>query len=707
MPSLRPCKSPFFAFLAAFIAMLFVFSPGASAQQPSCTPNSTASAVHAEGLAERIGDITITCTGGTVGNLASLTLFVTLNTNITNRLDADGLPTGITVTGASGSVHASSAATLNFSPLNYTISASPVVITVSGIRAAVALLAPGASVTASILGVGATFPSPSGFSLIVTGSSSPTLLSSTISNGVPCNGSPLPATLDFSGFAATSTSSTVRITEAVATAFTAAEAGADSGLRIRVSLTGYGTGTRVFVPDAIVGNSGTTPTSSGGFASTVSQGNYTPGSGQLLLARVNGADSSGVGGTLALQKPVIATTFPGVTEVSLANGSASVVYEVLDSNAGLVESAQIPVFVVVNATSCPGTLTPQLAVSVAPVSTVSIATDNKNDSVPRFIAAAPGLDCQQTGDCTSSYYPKLVVDQTAINLAGSSKGGTQSALIRVSNMGGGILSFTTSIAYQSGANWLSLSPSSGSNNVSIQAIADPASLAPGTYSATVTVSAGLYGSGTIPVTFTVGAVGVVVQNVGNAASFQYGTVAPGSYAVLYGLNLAGNDVSVTFNGLPATLVYKSASQINLIVPAALGAQQGASVVATVDGLASAAFHVNLVLNAPGIFTPGIVNFADGSVNDANHPAARGTFVTVYFTGLTIPLTGPVTVNIGSQTNLIPAFAGAQPTLPALDQVNITVPSSLPSGTSPVPFQVCIPGSTGQQVCSNSVNLYIQ
>jgi len=46
-------------------------------------------------------------------------------------------------------------------------------------------------------------------------------------------------------------------------------------------------------------------------------------------------------------------------------------------------------------------------------------------------------------------------------------------------------------------------------------------------------------------------------------------------------------------------------------------------------------------------------------------------------------------------------------LPALDQVNVTVPSSLPASPNPVQVQVCIPGSTGQQVCSNQVPLYIQ
>ena len=41
-------------------------------------------------------------------------------------------------------------------------------------------------------------------------------------------------------------------------------------------------------------------TSAGGFASSVGQGSYAPAANQLLLVRVSGADSAGVGGTLAL-----------------------------------------------------------------------------------------------------------------------------------------------------------------------------------------------------------------------------------------------------------------------------------------------------------------------------------------------------------------------------------------------------------------------
>lgn len=699
---------PFRAFgrVALLAAALCATGGLAWGQSPTCVFSATAIPVHQEGLAEPVGDVNITCTGGTAASTVSLTMFVTLNATITNRLDANGDLVGIGLTGATlGALRLSSPTTVSLNAANYTIPpvpATPVTMVRSGLRVAVAPLGPGVPVIASVVGIGAIFNSGAQLPLA---NSSASLLSSALSNGVPCNGSPLPATLDFATFASTSSASTVRVTEAWAGAYRPKGVGDDSGTRVVVKLTGYGAGTRVFVPDAIVGNSGTAQTSMSAFGSVIAAGSYTPAANQLLLARVAGADSNGIGGTPAFGAPVAVTTFSTMTEVTLTNGAAQITYEVLDGNPAVVESAHVPVFVVVPATTCPSALTPSINANLGPVSTV--ATPTRTDAIPRFVAATPASDCTQLSDCNSPYYPKLSVDQTPVTLSGTSLGDTRTATIRVGNTGAGQLAFTTSVAYTSGANWLTISPSAGVNNTNLQVIADAAKLAPGTYSANVTVSAGQYGSGVIPVTFNVGPVGVVVQNVGNAASFQYGTVAPGSYAVLYGLNMGGRNISVTFNGLAATLIYTSATQINLIVPASLSGQQAAAVIVTVDGQTSNSFRVNLVQNAPGIFTPGIVNFTGGDVNTVTTPAARGDIVLVFLTGLATPLAGQVTVNIGGLTNLLPLYAGAQGTLPALNQVNIAVPASLPATPNPVPLQICVPGTVGQQLCSNVVNLYIK
>ena len=138
------------------------------------------------------------------------------------------------------------------------------------------------------------------------------------------------------------------------------------------------------------------------------------------------------------------------------------------------------------------------------------------------------------------------------------------------------------------------------------------------------------------------------------------------------------------------------------MPSTIAPETGALVVVTVDGKPSVPFSLNLVANAPGIFTPGIVN-PDGSTNSTGTPVARGTYVAIYLTGLAVPLTGSVTVNIGNQV-LIPLYAGAQG-LPALDQVNVTIPASL--GTGSLPLSVCVAGTGGQSVCSNVVSVYVQ
>jgi uncharacterized protein (TIGR03437 family) len=162
-------------------------------------------------------------------------------------------------------------------------------------------------------------------------------------------------------------------------------------------------------------------------------------------------------------------------------------------------------------------------------------------------------------------------------------------------------------------------------------------------------------------------------------------------------------VQVTFNGIAAQIVYASANQINLLVPPSLAGQGGARVVVTVDGVASNPFTVTLAASSPGIFNPGIVNDADSTTNGADHPATRGGMVSIYLTGL--GSTGGATVNLGDQKGIIPSYAGPQGTYPGLDQVNVSVPSSLRVTNSPVPVQVCVPAAT--PACSNTVNLYVK
>jgi uncharacterized protein (TIGR03437 family) len=325
-----------------------------------------------------------------------------------------------------------------------------------------------------------------------------------------------------------------------------------------------------------------------------------------------------------------------------------------------------------------------------------------------------GSDCQQTGDCNANYFPVLSISSAPISLVGSSMGAAQNVSVAMSNSGGTQLNLAISIVYQNGSGWLTATPTSTAGALSLAVSASPASLQQGIYTATINVNAGEAGTAAIPVTFTVGPEGITIQSIVNAASFVAGPVAQGSYVALSGIDLtgatpvAGAIPTVTFNGLNANVIYSSATQINLIVPASLSGQAAATVVVSINGQVSNSFAVTLSANEPGIFTPGILNF-DYSANTASNPAKRGAFVQVYLTGLAIPvLSGSVTVNMGGQTAITPLYAGPQGTLPALDQVNVTVPATLAFTGNSTLLAVCVTPLPGTpSICSNAVNLYLQ
>jgi uncharacterized protein (TIGR03437 family) len=900
---------------SSVIALLILISVNLSGQT-SCVSAGSVPLIHAEGLAESVGAITLTCAGASAGTIVTTNLILTMSANITNRLDANGNPTNISVTVNTGVLPVSAGITpmlfgsntLFLQGLQYTAPAGPTTISISGLFVAIGSLPPAgtySAVTAQVTATGGTVVVSGGPTLV--GQAGNSLLDSLNDNGIPCSGSPLPATPNF-GFndliAANTSFSTIRVTEAIPAAFAPKAGSADTGVRILVNLSGYGSATQVFVPDAIVGSTGTVPTSAGDYlTATVSAGTYTPGQHQLLLIRVNSASASGAGGQLAMAVPAAAVTFSSVTALPLTNGSAYAVYEVVDANPNVKESAQIPVFVTAPGTVCPSTAAPSLSASLAPISTVALAT--QTDPIPRFIAFTPELDCTQIGDCSAPYFPvlvvypttvtlngssfgavqkgsfgvgnggggllqftqsityqsgsgwlsliltagrngvsmnltadpsqlapgtyqatvainaglygsqnvpvtfnvgpqgaKLAVSPAAITLSGSSYGAAQQASLAVSNAGTGQLSFnlvvvaqtggnwlsatplsgtnattinvtldpggllpgtyqgtitlnaglagtiavpvifnvgaqvsklavspasvvlsglslgtaqqgsfavnnagagqlafTTSIAYQSGSNWLSANPTSGTNSATINLTAAPAVLTPGTYQATVTVNAGAAGSATVAVTFNVAPPGVTIQGIVNAANLQPGPITVGSFASIFGAGLAGNNVQVTFNTLAATVIYDGPTQINVLVPAGLGSATQASVIATIDGQVSNTFTVTLTQNAPAVFNPGILN-QNNSVNLVTQPASPGNILQIFLTGLATPVMSPVTVTIGSLTGLVPVYAGVS-SISGLEQVNVQIPSALTFTGNSAPLSICIAGS-----CSAPVTLYL-
>jgi len=198
----------------------------------------------------------------------------------------------------------------------------------------------------------------------------------------------------------------------------------------------------------------------------------------------------------------------------------------------------------------------------------------------------------------------------------------------------------------------------------------------------------------------------------NAASFQQGSVAPGSLISIFGANLSVatasatgfplpynlGGTSLTVNGAPAPLLYASPLQINAQVP--FETSPGTATV-MVNGT-TAAFTLSVQAAAPGLFTfannQAAVRNQDGTINSPDHPVPAGNVISAYLTGQgavnppvatgeAAPLdplalvTLPVSATVGDKPAMV-TFMGLSPGLAGVFQVNLTVPA-LATGTYPL------------------------
>jgi uncharacterized protein (TIGR03437 family) len=238
---------------------------------------------------------------------------------------------------------------------------------------------------------------------------------------------------------------------------------------------------------------------------------------------------------------------------------------------------------------------------------------------------------------------------------------------------------------------------------------------------------------------------VSAGGVSNAAN-GLGTVAPGSLVSIYGSELAGglaqadsiplaismNGVSVTFNGVPAPLLFVSGGQINAQLPWNIlsnGTVGTASVVVKRNNQPSVAQSLQVGPFSPGIFAIGNIAVAinpDGSVaappgsipGIATKPAKIGDPL-----GLVILCTGlgavdPPAVNgaasldalrtattwptvlIGGKAAQV-VFAGMSPQFVGVNQVNVAIPAGTPTGDA-----VSLQLSLGGVVTSASVTIAV-
>ena len=233
-----------------------------------------------------------------------------------------------------------------------------------------------------------------------------------------------------------------------------------------------------------------------------------------------------------------------------------------------------------------------------------------------------------------------------------------------------------------------------------------------------------------------------VKKVQNGASFIQGqAVAPGSFVSIFGSNfgtgftlfnsiplapsLAG--ASVTFNGVPASMIGVTPGQINAQVPWELPSSGNAQVVVTTAAGSSAPVSIPLTSAAPGLFyiatdstnvaRPGAYNNSDGTLPlpagvtfppYKSRPSKPGEILILFATGLGAvtnqPADGapglgqdPFSKTIGTPVVLVGGvsapvtFSGLSPQYPSFYQIAITVPN-VPAGPA-VPLQIQMNGIT--------------
>ena len=146
---------------------------------------------------------------------------------------------------------------------------------------------------------------------------------------------------------------------------------------------------------------------------------------------------------------------------------------------------------------------------------------------------------------------------------------------------------------------------------------------------------------------------------GNSASLQIGPISPGELITVFGSGLGpqqgvqanvvpGNlyptsmaNVQVTFNGTPAPLLWVQDAQINVVAPWSLTPGQNAQVCVSYLDVNTNCLTLPVVQATPAVFMVDAPYAAalnqDGTYNSAANPAAPGSIVTVFATGL-----GPIT-----------------------------------------------------------------
>ena len=303
--------------------------------------------------------------------------------------------------------------------------------------------------------------------------------------------------------------------------------------------------------------------------------------------------------------------------------------------------------------------------------------------------------------------------------------------LTIANLGQTPATFGTPTV-SAGASWLTAAASPTGATLTVDSAA--ANLAPGNYSATVTVPTS---ASTGPVSTKVNLVVVpkgppliFFQGVLDNAAFNPGdALAPGDIAVVKGEQLSFSaftsgpapplatkvaDTSVLVNGVPAPLFYSFYNQIAFQIPTNTPIGTASVQVQRTDGTTSNTVSVGIAPRAPRIV---VITDASYNLVNAAHPAAAGSTLILWTIGLgpTSPavatgqaapgaepfarVTTTPAIRFGENPfspTAVPFFAALSPGFAGLYQINVQVPPDAPKGDA-VEVSVVFPDTTSNPI----------
>jgi uncharacterized protein (TIGR03437 family) len=193
---------------------------------------------------------------------------------------------------------------------------------------------------------------------------------------------------------------------------------------------------------------------------------------------------------------------------------------------------------------------------------------------------------------------------------------------------------------------------------------------------------------------------LLVVDAVNAASLAPGPIAPGTLVLLR--NAPVNATQAMFGSAPAQILSVGSNGVLVVAPQQIAGLTSVTINILNQQTSIASIPVTVANSAPALFADpsgqAAVTNQDGTVNSQSNPAARGSVLSLYGTGLGTATTASVTIEGYSAAVL---YAGPVAGYPGLFQINAQVP-----GGFLAPGDRMVVVTTGQSSSQAGVTVWI-